>query len=71
MEKFWREKCWKDLKREELIKITIKSLQNSLGQDFKKGDIEVGVVDEHNNEIVKLTEEEIEGFLKVIQNEEE
>ena len=71
MEKAWREKCWQDFKREELIKITLKSLQNSLGQDFKRGDIEVAVVDEHNQEIVKLSDEEIEGFLKVIQNEEE
>lgn len=59
------------MNRTDLVKTALKCFQNSLGQDFKKGDIEVGVVDGEKREIEKLTEDEIEGYLKAIQNDDE
>ena len=67
LEKFFREKKgFGDADLTEIVKLAIVSLQNTLGQDFKSTDIEVGIVDQ-SRVFRKLSTKDIEGYLNVIQ----
>lgn len=56
-----------NLSEEETIRVAIESLQNTMGQDFKPTDIEVGVVNSNTKTFKKLSLEEIEAHLQIIQ----
>lgn len=71
LEKHYKERNgFKQLSDKEAIKVAIECLQSTIGQDFKASDIEVGIVSERNGTFKKLTEEEIEAELHVIQRQE-
>lgn len=55
------------LKKDDLILQCIKVLQNTVGQDFKKTDVEIAFVDNKTQLVTKLNEEEIENYLKTAQ----
>ncbi len=55
------------LNSDETVRLAIEGLQNTIGQDFKSNDIEVAVVDASNFTFKKLTPEQIEAHLLVIQ----
>ncbi len=64
---FKKRKGFQNLTKEENIKIAIECLQNTMGQDFKKNDIEVAYVDAETKTLKKLSEDEIEAHLQIIQ----
>ena len=67
LEKIYRERDgFKDMDLKQVMRIAIVSLQNTLAQDFKATDIEIGVVSD-NRVFRKMTVEEIETELNVIQ----
>lgn len=67
LEKEFKErKGFGELGIEENVRLGIECLQNTLGRDFKKNDVEVGVVGQ-DGEFKRLTEEEIEAHLLIIQ----
>ena len=67
LEKMYRENnSFNEMSKEEVIRNGITALQNTLGQDFKANDIEVGVVDS-TGVFRNLTEQDIEGHLNVVQ----
>jgi 20S proteasome subunit alpha 1 len=69
LEKAFKEKNgFSNLSKEETIRLAIESLQNTLGQDFKKNDLEVALVDKDTKEFKMLSEEEIEAHLQIIQH---
>lgn len=55
------------LKKDDLILQCIRVLQNTVGQDFKKTDVEIAFVDSKTQLVTKLNEEEIENYLKIAQ----
>jgi len=63
LEKVFKKKKDSELTRKETIEEAINTLQTVLGQDFKSGDVEVGVVSKDNAKFTRLTEEEIEEHL--------
>lgn len=68
LEKVFKEKKgFEGLSSEENVRLAIESLQNTLGQDFKKNDVEVAMVNKETGEFKRLTEEEIEAHLQIIQ----
>ena len=67
LEKMFREKGgFNKMPQEELIRAGIVSLQNTLAQDFKVTDLEVGIVGP-DQVFRMLTQDEIEGHLNVVQ----
>lgn len=56
-----------NLSEEETIRVAIESLQNTMGLDFKPTDIEVAVVNNVTRTFKKLSVEEIEANLQIIQ----
>ena len=66
-EEFKKKGGFSNLNNEDTVRTAIECLQNTMGQDFKNTDIEVGVIDTQTNEFKKLSLEEIEAHLQVIQ----
>jgi 20S proteasome subunit alpha 1 len=66
----WLEKEWKktegNLDETATIQMAIECLQNSLGEDFKAKDIEVGIITRASPMFRKLEEGEIDGHLNAI-----
>lgn len=56
-----------NLTEAETVKVAVECLQNTIGQDFKSTDIEIGIISDKSKAFKKLTEEEIEAHLRVIQ----
>ena len=68
LEKTFKEKSgFSNLTTDQTIRLAINALQNTIGQDFKGTDIEVGAIDSETFTYRKLTSEEIESHLKVLQ----
>lgn len=49
-----------ELTRDEAMKVAVKALQNTLSMEFRKSDIEIGMVSAENCNVKILSEEEIE-----------
>ena len=60
-------KGFSKLKKDDLILQCIKVLQNTVGQDFQKTDVEIAFVDNKSQLVTKLSEDEIENYLKTAQ----
>jgi 20S proteasome subunit alpha 1 len=68
LEKEYKQKNgFSKLNSDETVRLAIEGLQNTIGQDFKSNDIEVAIVDAQNFTFKKLTPEQIEAHLLVIQ----
>ena len=68
LEKEFRQKGnFAKLTDDETVRLAIEALQNTIGQDFKSTDIEVGIVSAQNLAFHKLKVAEIEAHLQVIQ----
>lgn len=55
------------LSEAEAVRVAVECLQETIGQDFKAGDIEVGII-ARDRPFKKLSEAELEAHLKVIQH---
>ena len=64
---FKKRENFNNLSEEETIRVAIESLQNTMGLDFKPTDIEVAMVNRETRTFKKLSVEEIEANLQIIQ----
>ena len=68
LEKEWASrKGFLNLSDDDAIRLAIDTLQKTIGQDFKPSDIEVGFVNGVNRTFKKLSTQEIDAHLQVIQ----
>lgn len=54
------------LEEADVVRVAIESLQETIGQEFKASDVEIGIV-RSGSPFLKLTENEIDAHLRVIQ----
>ena len=66
LEKLSKEKDFNSLSDDELIRTAIEALQNTLGMDFKLGDIEVAVIGKRSQRFRKLSDTEIKDHLQIL-----
>ena len=68
LEKEWAsKKGFTTMTDDEIVRLAIDTLQKTIGQDFKPTDFEVGYVDSKTKTFKKLSVEEIDAHLQIIQ----